>query len=102
METSERYRLCVEALQGYADDAGFSDVVIGLSGGMDSSIVAVMCVDAFGADHVHGVLLPGPYSSEHSVEDARELAGNLGIERAAASSRGWRPRTRRRAAAWYA
>lgn len=80
METSERYRLCVEALQGYADDAGFSDVVIGLSGGMDSSIVAVMCVDAFGADHVHGVLLPGPYSSEHSVEDARELAGNLGIE----------------------
>ena len=42
METSERYRLCVEALQGYADDAGFSDVVIGLSGGMDSSIVAVM------------------------------------------------------------
>ena len=80
MDTSERYRLCVEALRGFAEGAGFSDAVIGLSGGMDSSIVAVMCADAFGADHVHGVLLPGPYSSEHSVEDARELAGNLGIE----------------------
>ena len=80
MDTSERYRLCVEALRGFAEGAGFSDAVIGLSGGMDSSIVAVMCADAFGADHVHGVLLPGPYSSEHSVEDAWELAGNLGIE----------------------
>lgn len=39
-----------------------------------------MCVDAFGADRVHGVLLPGPYSSGHSVSDAQELAGNLGIE----------------------
>ena len=80
MEAGERYRLCVEALRDYAGNAGFSDVVIGLSGGMDSSIVAVMSVDAFGADHVHGVLLPGPYSSDHSFDDARELAGNLGIE----------------------
>ena len=80
MQTSERYRLCVEALRDYAGNAGFADVVIGLSGGMDSSIVAVMSVDAFGADHVHGVLLPGPYSSEHSFDDARELADNLGIE----------------------
>ena len=45
MDTSERYRLCVEALRGFAEGAGFSDAVIGLSGGMDSSIVAVMCVD---------------------------------------------------------
>ena len=80
METSEQYRICVEALRNYAENAGFSDVVIGLSGGMDSSIVAVMCADAFGAEHVHGVLLPGPYSSGHSCDDARELADNLGIE----------------------
>ena len=52
---------------------------MGLSGGIDSSVVAVMCVDAFGADHVHGVLLPGPYSSDHSCDDALELAQNLGV-----------------------
>ncbi|MEG0322822.1 MAG: NAD(+) synthase, partial [Raoultibacter sp.] len=45
-----------------------------------SAVVAVMCVDAFGAERVHGVLLPGPYSSDHSVADAQELADNLGID----------------------
>lgn len=80
MRTGEQYEACVNALKTYAEQAGFSDVVVGLSGGMDSSIVAVMCADAFGADHVHGVLLPGPYSSEHSIDDAQALADNLGIE----------------------
>lgn len=80
MQARERYRTCVEALKTYADNAGFEDVVIGLSGGMDSSLTAVMSVDAFGADHVHGVVLPGPYSTEHSVDDAWELADNLGVD----------------------
>lgn len=80
MRTGEQYKACVSALKEFMDGAGFSDVVIGLSGGMDSSIVAVMCVDALGADHVHGVLLPGPYSTEHSVDDALELAEHLAIE----------------------
>ena len=80
MQTDEQYRLCVEALKAYADGAGFADVVIGLSGGIDSALAAVMSVDAFGADHVHGVLLPGPYSSAHSFDDAQELAANLGVE----------------------
>ena len=80
MRTGERYEACVSALKMYAEDAGFTEVVIGLSGGMDSSLVAVMSVDAFGAQHVHGVLLPGPYSSEHSFDDAQSLADNLGIE----------------------
>ena len=79
VENSERYRLCVNALKGFMDDAVFSDVVIGLSGGMDSSLVAVMCADALGADRVHGVLMPGPYSTDHSVDDALDLARNLGI-----------------------
>ena len=79
VENSERYRLCVNALKGFMDDAGFSDVVIGLSGGMDSSLVAVMCADALGADRVHGVLMPGPYSTDHSLDDALDLARNLGI-----------------------
>lgn len=79
MRAGEKYDACVDALREFAEGAGFSDVVIGLSGGMDSALVAVMCADAFGAERVHGVLLPGPYSSDHSVEDARELADNLGV-----------------------
>lgn len=79
MQAADKYKACVQALGEYAKDAGFLDVVIGLSGGIDSSVVAVMCVDAFGADHVHGVLLPGPYSSDHSYDDALELAQNLGV-----------------------
>ena len=122
VENSERYRLCVNALKGFMDDAGFSDVVIGLSGGMDSSLVAVMCADALGADRVHGVLMPGPYSTDHSVDDALDLARNLGIRTRTVSiaepyrafegraCRGvrrqalgsGRPRTRKRAAAWCA
>ena len=57
----------------------FTDVVIGLSGGIDSSVVAVLAADALGADHVTGVLMPSRYSSDHSVTDAEELAANLGI-----------------------
>ena len=80
MLAREKYRACVAALKDYADNAGFTDVVIGLSGGIDSSLVAAMSVDAFGAAHVHGVLLPGPYSSTSSVDDATALAEALGIE----------------------
>lgn len=58
---------------------GFSDVVLGLSGGMDSSLVAAVAVDALGRDHVHGVLMPSPWSSAGSVSDALALASNLGI-----------------------
>lgn len=80
MDTAQKYEACTRALKEYAEAVGFTDVVLGLSGGIDSSLVAVMCVDAFGPNRVHGVLLPGPYSSEHSVTDAEELARNLGIQ----------------------
>lgn len=80
MQPGEMFEACSTALKKYAERAGFTDAVIGLSGGIDSSVVAVMAVHAFGAEHVHGVLLPGPYSSDHSVRDAQELADNLGIE----------------------
>lgn len=79
MDVSQKYQACAQALSDYAAGAGFQDVVIGLSGGIDSSVVAALCVDVFGAQHVHGVLLPGPYSTDHSVADAEELAYNLGI-----------------------
>ncbi len=80
MQPGERYRACTDALRTFAHGAGFSDVVIGLSGGLDSSVVAAMCVDAFGPERVHGVLLPGPYSSSHSIDDALDLAERLEIE----------------------
>ena len=70
----------VQQLAAFAQGAGFTDCVIGLSGGLDSSVVAPLCVEAFGADHVHGIMLPGPYSTDHSLADARELASALGID----------------------
>ena len=69
----------VAELTNFATQTGFSDCVIGLSGGLDSSVVAPLCVEAFGCKHVHGVMLPGPYSTDHSLTDARALAHNLGI-----------------------
>src|SRR5207249_2554909 len=57
----------------------FSRVLIGLSGGIDSSLTAAIAVDAVGNDNVVGIAMPGPYSSGHSVTDARELAQNLAI-----------------------
>ena len=80
MKAGDKYQACVDALAAYAKGAGFSQVVIGLSGGIDSSVTAVMAADAFGAKNVHGVLLPGPYSTGHSIDDALALAENLGIE----------------------
>ena len=64
----------------YVVKNGFTDVVIGLSGGIDSALVATIAVEALGARHVHGVSMPSRYSSEGSVSDARTLAENLGIE----------------------
>lgn len=85
MDVSQKYRACADALAAYAKEAGFTEALVGLSGGIDSSLTAVMCADVFGVEHVHGVLLPGPYSTEHSVDDALELARNLGLETRAVS-----------------
>ena len=64
----------------YVTKNGFGDVVIGLLGGVDLSLVAVIAVDALGRDRVHGVLMPSRFSSDHSVSDAVGLAEALGIE----------------------
>ena len=79
MEMQEKHQACVEGLREFAQSIGQTDFVIGLSGGLDSSVVAALAVDAFGAEHVNGVLMPGPYSSGHSVSDASDLAQRLGI-----------------------
>jgi NAD+ synthase (glutamine-hydrolysing) len=64
----------------YVRKNGFTDVVIGLSGGIDSTLVACVAVDALGAEHVHGVSMPSRYSSDGSRDDARDLAERLGID----------------------
>lgn len=64
----------------YVCKSGFHSVVVGLSGGIDSSVVAAIAVAALGRENVLGVSMPGPYSSEGSRADARQLAQNLGIE----------------------
>ena len=64
----------------YVCKSGFRAVVVGLSGGIDSSVVAAIAVKALGRENVLGVSMPGPYSSDGSRSDARQLAANLGIE----------------------
>ena len=75
----EVYEALVCGTRDYVHKNGFTDVVIGLSGGIDSSLVAAIAVDALGAEHVHGVSMPSRYSSEGSKDDARVLAEKLGI-----------------------
>jgi NAD+ synthase/NAD+ synthase (glutamine-hydrolysing) len=69
----------VMGLRDYVHKCGFSRVVLGLSGGIDSSLTAALAVDALGAENVTGLGMPGPYSSEGSVSDARALAEALGV-----------------------
>lgn len=76
----ERRRAIVVGIRDYVRKSGFGDVVVGLSGGIDSSLTAALAVEALGPSHVHGVLMPSRYSSRHSVTDAATLAANLGIE----------------------
>ena len=79
-DTEAAYRALVLGTRDYVRKCGFGKVVIGLSGGIDSALVAVLAAEAVGPQNVLGVGMPGPYSSEGSVRDARQLAENLGIE----------------------
>ena len=63
----------------YIRKCGFSRVLIGLSGGIDSSLTAAIAVDAVGRENVRGVAMPGPFSSDHSIADARAMAEKLRI-----------------------
>ncbi len=77
---AEMYEALVLGTGDYVRKNGFTDVVIGLSGGIDSTLVACVAVDALGADHVHGVSMPSRYSSDGSKTDAADLAKALGID----------------------
>ncbi len=73
------YRAMVDATRDYVHKSGFSKVLLGLSGGIDSAIVATVAADALGPENVRCVRLPSKYSSDHSLKDAQDLADNLGV-----------------------
>jgi len=79
-DDEEIWQALVLGVRDYVQKCGFSKVVLGLSGGIDSSIVAAIASAALGKENVLGVLMPSPYSSESSVKDADDLATNLGIK----------------------
>jgi NAD+ synthetase len=79
-EDEEIWLALVLGVRDYTRKCGFSKVVIGLSGGIDSALVAAIAAEALGAENVLGVLMPSPYSSDHSIKDAQALAANLGIK----------------------
>jgi NAD+ synthase len=74
------WRACVLGLRDYVDKNGFRNVVLGLSGGIDSAICAVMAVDALGEERVHCVMMPYKYTSQESLDDAKACADALGVQ----------------------
>ncbi|WP_328893578.1 NAD+ synthase [Streptomyces sp. NBC_00236] len=78
-DDEELYSALVVGLRAYAAKNGFSSVLIGLSGGIDSALVAAIACDALGAQHVYGISMPSKYSSDHSKGDAAELARRTGL-----------------------
>jgi NAD+ synthase (glutamine-hydrolysing) len=79
-EISLALQALVTGTRDYVHKCGFQKTLVGLSGGVDSSVVACIAVAALGPENVTGISMPGPYSSEGSVRDARQLASNLGIQ----------------------
>src|SRR6202046_427640 len=79
-ELDAAFRALVLGTRDYVRKCGFTKVAVGLSGGVDSALVAAIAVEALGQQNVLGAGMPGPYSSEGSLRDARQLAENLGIE----------------------
>ena len=78
-EYGQVWQALVIGLRDYVEKNGFSSVLLGLSGGIDSALVAAIATDAIGADRVYGVSMPSKYSSEHSKKDAADSAQRLGI-----------------------
>jgi NAD+ synthase (glutamine-hydrolysing) len=79
-EIAYAYQALVLGTRDYVRKCNFRKTIVGLSGGVDSAVVAAIAVDALGKENVLGVSMPGPFSSEGSKTDARQLAANLGIE----------------------
>ncbi len=81
MDSNEEiYKALVLGVKDYARKCGFNKAILGLSGGIDSALVAAIASEALGAENVLGVLMPSPYSSDHSINDAVDLVNNLGMK----------------------
>lgn len=78
-DSEQLYQALVLGLRDYVHKCGFSSVCLGLSGGIDSALTAVIAADALGPENVHGLTMPSPYSSDGSVRDSFDLAKKLGI-----------------------
>jgi len=77
----EQMRLALGlGVRDYVEKSGFREIVLGISGGIDSALTAAICADALGADRVHTVSMPSRYSSEGTRDDAREISANLGVD----------------------
>ena len=76
----EIWEALVLGARDYVHNNGFTDICFGLSGGIDSALTAAIAADALGPDHVHAVMMPSRYSSDHSLSDSEKLCQNLGIE----------------------
>lgn len=79
-EEAELWSALVLGVRDYARKCRFSRIVLGLSGGIDSSLIAAIASEAVGKENVLGILMPSPYSSDHSIQDALDLAKHLGIQ----------------------
>ena len=73
------YQTLLDKIRAYFAGAGMTKAVIGLSGGVDSALVAALAADALGAENVHGIMMPSEFSTSHSISDSEQLAANLGI-----------------------
>jgi len=78
-DEEEMWNAIVVGLRDYVAKNGFKSVLVGLSGGIDSALVAALAIDALGPDRVHGVAMPSKYSSDHSIADAQAMAANTGL-----------------------
>lgn len=77
LQIADVHNTLVEGLRNFVHSVGASKVVLGLSGGIDSAVVAALAVEALGKENVHGILMPSDFSTVHSVQDAVDLADNL-------------------------
>ena len=77
--TEQLYNKLVEGIKSYFKGCGCTKAVLGLSGGIDSAVVAVLAAKALGKENVHGIMMPSEFSTLHSIQDAVDLAENLGI-----------------------
>lgn len=79
-QTEKIYHALILGLKDYFSKTGFKKATLGLSGGIDSAVVLALASEAFGAENLHVLLMPSQYSSQHSIDDAVKLAGNLGVK----------------------